>query len=96
MCPTSTLRKFYAAKQGELSEAGERLDPDDLNRDAGRKYEGTERRMPAAAPKTRQESEGHQELRRVRLLAEKVSEDDWRVMMGDHKSIHRGRIRRLR
>lgn len=26
------------------------------------------------------------------LLAEKVSEDDWRVMMGDHKSIHRGRM----
>jgi len=25
-------------------------------------------------------------------LAEKVSEDDWRVMMGDHKSIHRGRM----
>jgi peptidyl-prolyl cis-trans isomerase C len=26
------------------------------------------------------------------LLAEKFSEDDWRVMMGDHKSIHRGRM----
>jgi peptidyl-prolyl cis-trans isomerase C len=26
------------------------------------------------------------------LLAEKVSEDDWRVMMGDHKWIHRGRM----
>jgi len=26
------------------------------------------------------------------VLAEKVSEDDWRVMMGDHKSIHRGRM----
>jgi len=26
------------------------------------------------------------------LLAEKISEDDWRVMMGDHKSIHRGRM----
>jgi parvulin-like peptidyl-prolyl isomerase len=26
------------------------------------------------------------------MLAEKVSEDDWRVMMGDHKSIHRGRM----
>lgn len=25
-------------------------------------------------------------------LAEKLSEDDWRVMMGDHKWIHRGRI----
>jgi parvulin-like peptidyl-prolyl isomerase len=25
-------------------------------------------------------------------LAEKVSEDDWRVMMGDHKAIHRGRM----
>jgi parvulin-like peptidyl-prolyl isomerase len=26
------------------------------------------------------------------VLAEKVSEDDWRVMMGDHKSVHRGRM----
>lgn len=26
------------------------------------------------------------------LLAEKNSDDDWRVMMGDHKSIHRGRM----
>ena len=26
------------------------------------------------------------------MLAEKISEDDWRVMMGDHKSIHRGRM----
>jgi len=26
------------------------------------------------------------------MLAEKVSEDDWRVMMGDHKTIHRGRM----
>ena len=26
------------------------------------------------------------------MLAEKVSEDDWRVMMGDHKSVHRGRM----
>jgi peptidyl-prolyl cis-trans isomerase SurA len=26
------------------------------------------------------------------LLAEKISEDDWRVMMGDHKSLHRGRM----
>jgi len=26
------------------------------------------------------------------LLAEKVSEDDWRVMMGDHKTVHRGRM----
>ncbi len=26
------------------------------------------------------------------LLAEKYSEDDWRVMMGDHKWIHRGRM----
>lgn len=26
------------------------------------------------------------------VLAEKVSEDDWRVMMGDHKAIHRGRM----
>jgi len=25
-------------------------------------------------------------------LAEKVSEDDWRVMMGDHKTLHRGRM----
>ena len=25
-------------------------------------------------------------------LAEKVSEDDWRVMMGDHKFVHRGRM----
>lgn len=24
------------------------------------------------------------------LLAEKISEDEWRVMMGDHKSVHRG------
>ena len=26
------------------------------------------------------------------VLAEKLSEDDWRVMMGDHKSVHRGRM----
>jgi parvulin-like peptidyl-prolyl isomerase len=26
------------------------------------------------------------------LLAEKNSEDDWRVLMGDHKSVHRGRM----
>ena len=26
------------------------------------------------------------------LLAEKNSDDDWRVMMGDHKSVHRGRM----
>ncbi len=26
------------------------------------------------------------------MLAEKLSDDDWRVMMGDHKWIHRGRI----
>ena len=26
------------------------------------------------------------------MLAEKISEDDWRVMMGDHKSLHRGRM----
>jgi peptidyl-prolyl cis-trans isomerase C len=26
------------------------------------------------------------------LLAEKYSEDDWRIMMGDHKWIHRGRM----
>ena len=26
------------------------------------------------------------------VLAEKISEDDWRVMMGDHKIIHRGRM----
>lgn len=26
------------------------------------------------------------------VLAEKISEDDWRVMMGDHKSVHRGRM----
>jgi parvulin-like peptidyl-prolyl isomerase len=26
------------------------------------------------------------------MLAEKVSEDDWRVMMGDHKVVHRGRM----
>jgi parvulin-like peptidyl-prolyl isomerase len=26
------------------------------------------------------------------LLAEKNSQDDWRVMMGDHKSLHRGRM----
>lgn len=26
------------------------------------------------------------------MLAEKISEDDWRVMMGDHKWLHRGRM----
>jgi parvulin-like peptidyl-prolyl isomerase len=26
------------------------------------------------------------------VLAEKISEDNWRVMMGDHKSVHRGRM----
>jgi peptidyl-prolyl cis-trans isomerase C len=26
------------------------------------------------------------------VLAEKNSDDDWRVMMGDHKSVHRGRM----
>ncbi|HTK94634.1 MAG TPA: peptidylprolyl isomerase [Terriglobales bacterium] len=26
------------------------------------------------------------------ILAEKNSDDDWRVMMGDHKSVHRGRM----
>jgi peptidyl-prolyl cis-trans isomerase C len=26
------------------------------------------------------------------MLAEKISEDNWRVMMGDHKSVHRGRM----
>ena len=26
------------------------------------------------------------------VLAEKYSQDDWRVMMGDHKSLHRGRM----
>jgi peptidyl-prolyl cis-trans isomerase C len=26
------------------------------------------------------------------VLAEKISEDDWRVMMGDHKFVHRGRM----
>jgi parvulin-like peptidyl-prolyl isomerase len=26
------------------------------------------------------------------MLAEKNSDDDWRVMMGDHKSVHRGRM----
>ena len=26
------------------------------------------------------------------VLAEKLSEDDWRVMMGDHQSVHRGRM----
>jgi len=26
------------------------------------------------------------------ILAEKNSDDDWRVMMGDHKSVHRGRL----
>ena len=26
------------------------------------------------------------------MLAEKISEDDWKVMMGDHKTLHRGRM----
>jgi len=39
-----------------------------------------------------QQAKGTKDYEGFGLLAEKVSEDDWRVMMGDHKSIHRGRM----
>ncbi len=88
----AALRQFYAAnKKRFLKPASITLQSISFNI--------PEKAMPAQRAQARQRAEtilpqarAAKNYEEFGALAEKVSEDDWRVMMGDHKWIHRGRM----
>jgi len=86
------LRKFYAANTKRFQKP-ESVSIQTISivvpEGSTREQKADARRRAEDALKKAKASKNYEEFG---LLAEKVSEDDWRVMMGDHKSIHRGRM----
>ena len=85
------LRKFYAANTKRFQKP-ESVSIQTISivipEGSTREQKADARRRAEDALKKAKASKNYEEFG---LLAEKVS-DDWRVMMGDHKSIHRGRM----
>jgi parvulin-like peptidyl-prolyl isomerase len=86
------LRKFYAANTKRFQKP-ESVSIQTISivipEGSTREQKANARRRAEDALKKAKATKNYEEFG---LLAEKVSEDDWRVMMGDHKSIHRGRM----